>query len=342
MDNRCENIQNRLADDILGILGADDCGDVNKHVNQCPNCRRYKQALEEENRVLMEFGENVKETMKARQDKVIHALNNASQMTYKQKLPLWRIIMKNNKTKFAAAVLLIAVLVGISRVGGARAAFAQTTRFVRTTLAGLRAFVSDMRSREPVGYIDESKLPPAKSVRQVPDVQGTIISAKIKELAVVREQNVLQDFFKSENVEWIQSENNANMWYARLDHIKTERFTDFASTCEDLQLKSSPRLMLLEGQEGTIGSLSAQGEDAVALALVATVLEDDKGIELSLSFLRGHSGFEIPSLRIEIDEAVLFRLVKTTDTKESENDGSDADTENVIYVLLQIEVRSPT
>ena len=342
MDSHCEKIQNQLTDDILGILSADEYENVNEHVNRCPNCRQYKQALEEENRALMEFGEKVKETMEARQDRVIHALNNASQMTYKQKLSLWRIIMKNNKTKFAAAVLLIAVVVGISQVGGARAAFAQTTRFVRTTLAGLKAFVSEMRSREPVGYIDESKLPPAKSVRPVPDVQGTIISSKIKELAVVGEQNVLQDFFKSENVEWIQSENNANMWYAKLDPIKTEHFTDFASTCEDLQLKSSPRLMLLEGQEGTIGSLSAQDEDAVALALVATVLEDDEGIELSLSFLRGHSGFEMPSLRIEIDEAVLFRFVKTTDTKESENDGSDADTENVIYVLLQIEVRSST
>lgn len=342
MDSHCEKIQNQLTDDILGILSADEYENVNEHVNRCPNCRQYKQTLEEENRALMEFGEKVKETITARQDRVIHALNNASQMTFKQKLPLWRIIMKNDKTKFAAAVLLIAVLVGISQVGGARAAFAQTTRFVRTTLADLKAFVSDMRSREPVGYIDESKLPPAKSVRPVPDVQGTIISAKIKELAVVGEQNVLQVFFKSENVEWIQSENNPNMWYARLDPIQTEHFTDFASTCEDLQLKSSPRLMLLEGQEGTIGSLSAQGEDAVALALVATVLEDDEGIELSLSFLRGHSGFEMPSLRIEIDEAVLFRLVKTTDTKESENEGSDADTENVIYILLQIKVRSST
>ena len=342
MDSHCEKIQNQLADNILGILSADEYENVNEHVNRCPDCRQYKQALEEEHHALMEFDENVKETLAARRDRLIHALNNASQMTFKEKSPLWRIIMKNNKTKFAAAVLLIAVLVGMSQVGGARAAFAQTTRFVRTTLAGLRAFVSEMRSREPVGYIDESKLPPAKSVRPVPDVQGTIISSKIKELAVVGEQNVLQDFFKSENVEWIQSDNNANMWYARLDHIKTERFTDFASSCEDLQLKSSPRLMLLEGQKGTIGSLSAQDEDAVALALVATVLEDDEGIELSFSFLRGHSGFEMPSLRIEIDEAVLFRLVKTTDTKESENDGSDTDIENVIYVLLQIEVRSPT
>lgn len=341
MDSRCEKIQNQLADYILGILSAEEINVINEHIGECLACRQYKQALEDENRILLQFGEDNKKTMAARLDKVIEALNNSSRIICRQKFSLWRMIMKNNKIKLSAAVLMIAVLVGVYQMGGTRAAFAQTTRFVRTTLAGLRAFVSDMRSREPVGYIDESKLPPAKSVRQVPEVQGTIISAKIKEFAVIGEHKDLENFFEKENVDWIQSEKNANMWYARLDHIKTERFTNFASTCEDLQLKSSPRLMLLEGQEGAIGSLSAQDEDAVALALAATVLEDDEGIELSLSFLRGHSGFEMPSLRIGTDEAVLFRLVKTADTNESENDGSASDTEKVILVLLQIEVLPP-
>ena len=55
MDDYCENIQNLLADYILGILKAEDCDQVNKHINQCPACRQYKQTLEDENLVLKQF-----------------------------------------------------------------------------------------------------------------------------------------------------------------------------------------------------------------------------------------------------------------------------------------------
>lgn len=341
MDSPCEKMQDNLADYVLGVLSPEQIDAVNEHIGQCTKCNQYVESLKRQNHLLTQFSEDIREHIAARQDKVIEALNAPSRFLRGHRLSVWKTIMKNNITKLTAAVLIFAVLIGVYQMVGTRAAFAETTRLVRTTLAGLRAFVSGMRSREPVGYIDESKLPPARSVREVPDVQGTIILAEIKELAVVGEQNVLQDFCKSENVAWIQSEDNANMWYASLDHTKTDRFTDFVSTCEDLQLRSSPRLMLLEGQEGTIGSFSAPDEDAVALALVATVLDDDEGIELSFCFLRGRSGFEVPSLRIEIDEAVLFRFAKTVDTNKSDNDGPDSNAENVILVFVQIEVRSP-
>lgn len=337
MSKQCENVQNNVIDYLLGILNTDDSDQVNKHIHRCPECRQYKQALENENHALMQFSKNVKGNMEARQDKVIHALNDASQMTYTQKLPLWRIIMKNNKTKFAAAVLLIAMLVGISQVGGTRAAFAQTTRFVRTTLAGLKEFVSEMKSRESQGHINESKLPPAKFDKRSSDIQGHIIVAKITEFLVVGKQEALQDFCTNENIEWTLSENNPSMWYARLDDVKTGHFNDFAGSCDDLQLRASPQLMIKEGQEGKVGILGDQDENAVALAFSATIMENNEIVRLSFSFLSGQSGFEIPNLLIKKSEAILFRYVKTADAQDR-----DAETENIVFVLVQIEARSPT
>lgn len=255
---------------------------------------------------------------------------------------LWRIIMKNNITKLAAAASIIAVLVGVYQFDGARAAFARTTRVVRTTLSDLKDFVLDMRKREPVGIIYESNLPPAEPARPNPDIQYKIISASVQEFSAVGGQDDLLDFLETEGIELDQAGNYPDMSYARLDPDKTERFIDFADAGDDLGLKSSSSLMLREGHEGTVGSFGAEDQDAVAVALAATVLDDGGLIELSFSFLRGQSGFEMPSLEIKADEAVLFRLLTTAETKDNENDEGDPDADNVIFVLIRIKVISPT
>jgi len=254
---------------------------------------------------------------------------------------IWRTIMRNRITKLTAAVFVIAVFVGVYQLGGPRAAFARTTRVVRTTLADLREFASNLRERKPEKYIYQSNLPPAEPARPNPDIQCTIISARVQEFSAVGGHDDLLDFLETEGIELDPAAGYPDVSYARLDPDKTEHFIDFVDAGDDLELKSSPSLMLREDQEGIIGSFGAEDQDAVAIALAATVLDDDGLIELSFSFLRGQSGFEMPSLEINADEAVLFRLLTTAETKDNENDEGDPDAENVIFVLIRIEVISP-
>lgn len=249
--------------------------------------------------------------------------------------------MRSRITKLTAAVFVIAVFVGVYQLGGPRVAFAHTTRVVRTTLADLREFASNLRERKPDKYIYESNLPPSEPARPYPDTQCTIISARVQEFSAVGGQDDLLDFLDTEGIELDPAGNYPGMSYARLDSDKAEHFIDYAGAGDDLKPMSSLKLMLEEGHVGTIGSFGGEGQDVVALALAATVMDEDGLIELSFSFLHGQSGFEMPSLEIETDEAVLLRLVGTAETGDNSNDEDAPGSENVIFVLIRIEVISP-
>jgi hypothetical protein len=275
-------------------------------------------------------------------DDVLNALEKSEKdYSAASRSRIWRIIMRNRITKLAAAVFVIAVCVGVYQLGGSRAAFARTTRVVRTTLADLREFASNLREHKPEKYIYESNLPPAEPAKPNPDIQYTIISARVQEFSLVGGYDDLLDFLETESIELDPAAGYPDVSYARLDPDKTEHFTDFARAGDDLKLRSGPKLILKEGHEGTVGSFGADDQDTVAIALAATVLDDDGLIELSFSFLRGQSGFEMPSLEINADEAVLLRLVRTAETEDNSNDEDAPDSENVIFVLIRIEVISP-
>ncbi|UCE08034.1 MAG: zf-HC2 domain-containing protein [bacterium] len=106
MNNPCEKIQDKIADYVLGILRQEEIDTLDKHINQCPRCREYTESLQSEKRSLLQFGKTLDSEMDARQAKVIEALNQVSIKKAKL-LSIWRIIMKSQITKIAAAVAVI-------------------------------------------------------------------------------------------------------------------------------------------------------------------------------------------------------------------------------------------
>lgn len=250
-------------------------------------------------------------------------------------LKIWRIIVKSKMRKLVAAVVVITVLIGVYRFGGGRVAIAQTTKVVRNSLAGLKEFILSMGTREPE---PPSPILRADHGKQSSDAKYKSILVNVHVYSMEGEQENLWDFFEREGIELVPAGNNPNTWYAKLDPDKAERFTELAHITDELKLRSSPSLMLREGQEGIIGS---SGNEDIAFALVANVLEDNECVELSFSFLYGQSGFEVPNIRIKMDEAVLVRLVTTTVTEDKENDEDNPNRENSIFVLIRTKVLSP-
>jgi len=285
--------------------------------------------------------ENVPVNTNAERDKqVLDDILNALEQS-KKELPVssqpavWRIIMKNNVTKLAAAVFVIAMLVGVTQLEGARAAFAGTARVVATSLADLREFIKDMRTREPQ---PPSAVAPAQPGQQQTAAQGNRIFAGVQVFSVQPGQRDLQTFFEKEGVELAPVEKSPNTSYAKLAPEKTERFIEWMGKAEGIKRLSSPNLMILEGQEGVMGIAGAGEPDATALAMVATVPNDGNGIDLSFSFLQGESGFEIPKLRVNTDEAVLFRLVTPGEKNSQENSAGQGCT----LVLVKTKVFPPS
>jgi hypothetical protein len=114
MNSPCETTREKIADFVLGILSSDESNALTEHISRCPECRKYAQALQDEKRSLVQLGEALDRDMKAREDKVIEALNQSVQSKRAKPLPIWRIIMKSRITKLAAAA---AVVIAISMVG---------------------------------------------------------------------------------------------------------------------------------------------------------------------------------------------------------------------------------
>ena len=243
--------------------------------------------------------------------------------------------MRNNITRLAAAVFVIVVFVGVSQLDSARAALAGTAKVVSTGLAGLKEFIRDMRTREPQ---PPSAVVPAQPSEQQTGVQGNRIFASVQVFSVQPGQQDVQTFFETEHIELAPATDGPNTSYAKLGPEKTERFIELMGRAEGIERLSSPSLMILEGREGVMGIAGAGEPDAIALALVATVPDDGDSVDLSFSFLHGQSGFEIPSLRINTDEAVLFRLVTAGPTQNKQNDQDEPEGRKSILVLIRTKV----
>ena len=242
--------------------------------------------------------------------------------------------MRNNVTKLAAAVVVLAVLVGAYQLGGGRV-FAQTTRAVKTGLAGLRDFISDIRTGRPE---QPATAPSVEPSEPRPAAQGNRIYASVQVFSVPSRQQDLREFFEAEGIELAPAADGANTSYAKLGPQKTERLLTFTADSEGIKRLSSPSLMVLEGQEGMIGIVGDGKPDALALAFVGTVVDDSNTIELTLSFLHGEAGFEVPRLRVGANEAVLFSLLTTMPSEEQQNDQAGVEGPRMILVLLRTKV----
>jgi outer membrane lipoprotein-sorting protein len=118
MNSACEKMQDRLADYILGILSREEIIAVDEHVDGCPTCNQYMQALQNEDRILAQLGKDLEATMMARQDRAIEVLDRSTPTAHGKALPIWRTIMNSRMTTLAtAAAVVIAVVVGMDYIG---------------------------------------------------------------------------------------------------------------------------------------------------------------------------------------------------------------------------------
>jgi hypothetical protein len=274
-------------------------------------------------------------------DDVLNALEQSRKaQSPAHRVSLWRFVMRSTISRLAAVVFVIAALVGVSQLDSAHAAFVRTTKAVSTGLAGLKEFIREIRRGKPE---PPSAVPPADSNKQETAFHGRSIRANVRTISVDGGWADLQDFFKREGLEWTPAGNDPNVCFVKLDPGRTERFVAcLTQTAAGLKIIASPGLMVKEGEQGVIAITGAQEQDAVALALAATVSDDGDSIDLSFSFLHGRNGFEVPSLRINADGAVLLRLVTAAPAQNEQRDQDSSDGQDTVLVLVQTKVLPQT
>jgi len=74
MSGPCEAMQERIADYVLGALDEREAEGVQSHLGACEACQKYLRTLTEHSEGLAALGQHIQMDMRAREDKVIEAL----------------------------------------------------------------------------------------------------------------------------------------------------------------------------------------------------------------------------------------------------------------------------
>ena len=110
MKNSCENIQQQIPGLITGTLPAEKTAELRHHIDQCPNCSKYLEALQADDKLLGDFAEAMQPTLARLEKNIIDSLGRGELSKKGHTIPIWRTIMKSRITKIAAAAVIIAAV----------------------------------------------------------------------------------------------------------------------------------------------------------------------------------------------------------------------------------------
>ena len=119
MEKVCQDIREQIPELITGALPPERAAELRQHIDQCPACSQYVQALQADDKLLRDFTEGMQPTVARLEDKVIETLSSEPSKQPVRFVSMWRTISKSAITRFAAAaVIIIVVLIGVKMFTG--------------------------------------------------------------------------------------------------------------------------------------------------------------------------------------------------------------------------------
>lgn len=143
MDRPCEDMQERIADYVLGALDEREAEVVRSHLDRCEACQAYMRSLSEQSEALGALGEKIQDDMHTREDKVIAALDDVPAPAAG---PSWVLPWTGRLLRTAvAAVLVLSVGIAIGRLTAAAPIDVEQLRadLERSVAASLRPAVQE-------------------------------------------------------------------------------------------------------------------------------------------------------------------------------------------------------
>jgi len=118
MKKACRDMQERIADYVLGVLDEPQAQQVREHLSECSQCQAYMQALTAQSEALTALGRQVEADMEARQDRVLEALEEVPAVASHAG---WALPRVGRLARIAvAAVLVLGVGITIGRLTAPR------------------------------------------------------------------------------------------------------------------------------------------------------------------------------------------------------------------------------
>ena len=107
MNNICYETRDRIADLITGILPTEEITELQKHLKQCSQCKKYRETLQKEDELLIELFANLNVDMPFRKEKVISALNRTALPESNKIISACRMFVESWLTRGAVLAALV-------------------------------------------------------------------------------------------------------------------------------------------------------------------------------------------------------------------------------------------
>ncbi|MBN1362141.1 MAG: zf-HC2 domain-containing protein [Sedimentisphaerales bacterium] len=124
MNQACTNMQNAIADHVLGVLSEEQTQALRSHLAGCAGCAEYLRQLEDHSKALIACGARVEADMAARCEKAIEALGDVAPVRVPRIVPLLGRLVRTA----VAAVLILGAGIVIGRFTTPRAVDAEQLR----------------------------------------------------------------------------------------------------------------------------------------------------------------------------------------------------------------------
>jgi hypothetical protein len=115
MENSCENIQEQIPGLITGTLPAEKTAELRNHIEQCPNCSQYLEALRADDKLLGDFAEAMQPRVARLENNVINALKSRVSEKPGRTISIFSTVLRSRIARFAAAAVL---LISFGYIGG--------------------------------------------------------------------------------------------------------------------------------------------------------------------------------------------------------------------------------
>ena len=118
MGNICQNIQEQIIEYVTGTLPSKEIATLQAHISQCEVCRKYLEAHQADDKLFKDFTKTLQPVLSRIEDNVIGAIYSEGTTKPINTISMLGVIMRNRIIKFAAAaVIIIAVLIGMNQFG---------------------------------------------------------------------------------------------------------------------------------------------------------------------------------------------------------------------------------
>ena len=249
--------------------------------------------------------------------------------------------MQRRPMRIAALIAVGIVLLGTFTLGRSSAAFSQVEEAVSSTLARLKDIVVGIRASKPEQEIRESDLPPVagineetSEVEKEPASAPGAISAQMQLWVSTSEADTAR-LLAEQQIDLARAGTDPNVCFAVLGPEAVESLSTLLQSASGVRLVSSPRITVGDGGQGMLGT------QAFAVAWQPT-LTDDGQMEVNLAVHNGENGFELPTLCVQIGEALLIQATGITLPSDENTDESAEDVASTLLILVRMEVQEPT